>query len=177
MSGAGLHYGDPWAGPPEARDPLRRLRGHLVMPVTVWLAPTPATGEDLVGLTVSSVLMSAGEPAMLAGVIAPTSELADAVATGPGRFVVHVLGSQHRRLALHFAGVTPAPSEMLAHRTSLHGPLLDIVADRALCRTASVKAFGWSLLVEAQVEAVEVGRAGEALAWYHAEFRVLAPRD
>lgn len=169
-----LHYGHPWSGPPEGRDPLRRLRGHLVLPVTAWLAGPGDGTAPLIGLTISSVLFSPGEPAMVAGLVTPESDLAEMVGSAPGRFVVHVLGSAHRRLAQHFSGELPAPQEMLAARPSGHGPLLDAVADRALCHTVSIKAFGWSLLVEAEVDEVHVGAAGKGLAWYHGSFHVLA---
>ena len=43
--GASVRYGDPWAAPLEARDPVRRLRGHLVLPVTVWTAGTVEGAE------------------------------------------------------------------------------------------------------------------------------------
>jgi 3-hydroxy-9,10-secoandrosta-1,3,5(10)-triene-9,17-dione monooxygenase reductase component len=182
-----LRYGDPWAGPPEARDPVRRLRGRLVLPVTVWLAAETAPaktsakggaaagGSEIVGLTVSSMLVGQGEPAMLAGLISPTSDLADLLHEGSGSgFVVHFLSAHHKRLAQHFAGELPAPAEMLATSPSVHGPLLDLVPDRALCRAVSAKAFGWSLLVEAEVDEVQVGKTGQGLAWWRGEFQSLA---
>jgi 3-hydroxy-9,10-secoandrosta-1,3,5(10)-triene-9,17-dione monooxygenase reductase component len=217
--GASVRYGKPWADPPGARDPLRRLRGHLVMPVTVWLAPDQAgwlapdqddgtnpaivgpeeagegdradSGDEAhegdradaadesdatlaVGLTVSSALVSLGEPAMLAGLVSPASDLADALAANPsGRFVVHLLGGTHRRLAQHFSGELPAPPELLETRPSAFGPVLDAVRDRIYCRVTATKPFGWSLLVEAEVEHAEVGQAGKGLAWYHGTFHVL----
>ena len=171
--GASVRYGNPWADPPTARDPLRRLRGHLVLPVTVWLAGDVDGRAPLTGLTVSSVLMSQGEPASLAGLVTPGSDLADLLGHPSSRFVVHLLGAPHRRLAQHFAGDLAAPAELLVADNSTHGPLLDVVADRALCRTTSVKPFGWSLLVEAEVEGVQVAEAGKGLALYHGAFHVL----
>ncbi|GEM_PF-194071 len=183
--GASLRYGNPWADPPEARDPLRRLRGRLVLPVTVWLAgaaPPPGAGTPaslgpapLAGITVSSVVLSQGGPPMLAGLISPTSDVADLIAQPPGRFVVHLLHAEHRRLAEHFGGDIPAPPEMLATRPSAHGPALEAVADRLYCRAVSHEPFGWSLLVLAEVEATEVGPAGKGLAWYHGQFHTLGP--
>lgn len=185
-----MHYGDPWTDPPEARDPLRRLRGHLVLPVTVWLAGgsdvggagyaagagaagAGATGAGPTGLTVSSVLLGQGEPPVLAGLISPVSDFADALSSSSGQFVVHLLGSGHRRLAQHFAGELPAPAELLATVLTPHGPVLEAIADRIFCRMSSNKPFGWSLLVEAEVEEMEVGQAGKALAWYHGAFHVV----
>jgi 3-hydroxy-9,10-secoandrosta-1,3,5(10)-triene-9,17-dione monooxygenase reductase component len=197
--GASVRYGDPWAAPLEARDPVRRLRGHLVLPVTVWTAGTVegaevgegaqvgegaggagATEPGLekmppVGLTVSSVVLSQGAPPMLAGLISPASDFADVLtASASGRFVVQLLGSGHRRLAQHFAGELPAPEELLLTRPSPHGPLLEKVPDRLFCRMTDSKPFGWSLLVEAEVEGTEVGDpAGKGLAWYRGGFQVL----
>jgi 3-hydroxy-9,10-secoandrosta-1,3,5(10)-triene-9,17-dione monooxygenase reductase component len=184
-AGASLRYGDPWASALEAREPLRRLRGHLVLPVTVWTAGGGAgkSGEagelrgpemPTVGLTVSSVLLSQGAPPMLAGLISPASDFADVLtASASGRFVVQVLGSPHRRLAQHFAGELPAPDDHLATRPSPYGPVLEAVTDRVFCRMTGHKPFGWSLLVEAEVEATEVGDSGKGLAWYRGAFQVL----
>jgi 3-hydroxy-9,10-secoandrosta-1,3,5(10)-triene-9,17-dione monooxygenase reductase component len=168
-SGASLRYGNPWADPPQARDPLRRWRGHLVLPVTVWLA-AGAAAEVPVGLTVSSLIVGQGEPPVLAGLISPSTELADTVCTPSTEFVVHLVGVGQRRLAQHFAGELPAPPELLATRLSPHGPVLEALGDRLFCRVTSSKAFGWSLLVEAEVSEVEVADQGKALAWYHGAF-------
>lgn len=171
--GASLRYGNPWADPPTARDSVRRLRGRLVLPVTVWLAGGQGGGDPPVGLTISSVLLGQGEPPVLAGTVTPSSDLADLLAAPPGRFVVHVLGAAHRRLAQHFAGDVPAPPELLATTSSGHGPVLAAVGDRIFCHAVSVKAFGWSLLVEAEVDAMDVAGTGNGLAWFHGAFHVL----
>lgn len=175
--GASLRYGDPWASPIEARDPVRRLRGHLVLPVTVWMAGDGDATDEVgpaVGLTVSSVVVSQGAPPMLAGLVSPASDFADVLTTSSsGRFVVHVLGSAHRRLAQHFAGELPAPDELLATGRSPHGPVLEAVTDRVFCRMTDSRPFGWSLLVEAEVDESEVGDSGRGLAWYRGGFRVL----
>ncbi len=171
-AGASLRYGDPWAVAPAERDPLRRLRGHLVLPVTVWLADVPDAGEPA-GLTVSSVLIGQGDPGVLAGLVSPLSDLASAIQQSGAPFVVHVLSGGHQRLAQHFAGELTAPPDLLGTSPSPYGPVLDAVPDRAFCRSVAAKPFGWSLLVEAVVEAVEVSPAGNGLAWYHGGFEVL----
>lgn len=173
QGGATLRYGNPWDDPPSARGPLRRLRGHLVLPVTIWLAGNVDEGPPLTGLTVSSVLISPGEPPFLAGLVTPTSDLADMLGHSSDRFVVHLLNAGHRRLAQHFAGDLTAPDELLVASNSLHGPLLAAVGDRLLCRTTSVKAFGWSLLIEAEIEGAQVAEAGKGLAFYHGAFHIL----
>jgi 3-hydroxy-9,10-secoandrosta-1,3,5(10)-triene-9,17-dione monooxygenase reductase component len=168
-AGASLRYGNPWADPPQARDPLRRWRGHLVLPVTIWLADG-ADGAVPVGLTVSSLMVSQGEPAVLAGVISPSTDLADALSSSSAQFVVHLVGAGQRRLAQHFAGELPAPPELLTTRPGPHGPVLEALADRVFCRVISSKPFGWSVLVEAEVTDVELGGASKPLAWYHGGF-------
>jgi 3-hydroxy-9,10-secoandrosta-1,3,5(10)-triene-9,17-dione monooxygenase reductase component len=174
--GASVRYGNPWASAVEARDPVRRLRGHLVLPVTVWMTADDDEEMAPVGLTVSSVVLSQGAPPMLAGVVSPASDFADALgASSSGRFSVQVLGSAHRRLAQHFAGELPAPDELLTTRSSPYGPLLEAVTDRLFCRMTASRPFGWSLLIEAEVEGTEVGQPGRGLAWYHGAFQVLEP--
>jgi hypothetical protein len=76
-------------------------------------------------------------------------------------------------LAQHFAGDLAAPAELLVAENTSHGPLLAAVGDRALCRTTSVKPFGWSLLVEAEIESLQVAGKGKGLAFYHGAFHVL----
>ncbi len=172
--GSSLHYGNPWADPEEARDPVRRIRGRLAAGVTVWTAGRSLTPGDWAGLTVSSVVLAQGEPARLAGLVSPDSDLADELAAG-APFVVHVLSDDHRRLAQHFAGILPAPEDQLALVPSPHGPVLEAVGDRLLCRVEDNGPFGWSLLVRATVEAVEVATARAGLAWHRGAFHRLRP--
>ena len=157
----------------DARDPLRRLEGAS-RAARDRMAGSKRYRGEAVGLTVSSVLMSQGEPPMLAGLISNESELADALeASSSGRFVVQLLGAAHRRLAQHYSGELPAPANLLAVAETPRGPVLEAVPDRVFCRVSSSKSFGWSLLVEAEVEDIEVGEAGKGLAWYHGGFHVL----
>jgi flavin reductase (DIM6/NTAB) family NADH-FMN oxidoreductase RutF len=127
----------------------------------------------MTGLTVSSVLASQGEPPFIAGLVTPTSDLADMLVHPSNAFVVHILSAAHRRLAQHFAGDLAAPAELLVAESSFHGPLLAAVGDRLLCRTTSAKPFGWSLLIEAEIESAQVAQAGKGLAFYHGAYHVL----
>jgi len=110
---------------------------------------------------------------MLAGLLSPTSELAGLLQVPGARFAVHVLGANHRRLAQHFAGELPAPADMLELEGSTHGPLLRAVRDRALCTTSGARSFGYSLLVEAVVDDVQLAAPEKALAWYRGQFHAL----
>jgi flavin reductase (DIM6/NTAB) family NADH-FMN oxidoreductase RutF len=169
--GSSLHYGDPWADPEEARDPVRRLRGRLPAGITIWTAGA-ATDGDWTGLTVSSMVLAQGSPARLAGLIGPESDLAETLEE-TGAFVVHVVDDRHRRLAQHFAGKLPAPEVDLAVTASACGPVLVAVEDRLYCRVEQRRRFGWSLLIEAVVEGVELGPPAPGLAWHRGRFQRL----
>jgi flavin reductase (DIM6/NTAB) family NADH-FMN oxidoreductase RutF len=146
-----------------------------VAPVTLWLAGPSSPATALVGLTVSSVLVAQGDPPRLAGLLSPATDLAEAVCSTGTRFVVHLLRPAHRRLAQHFAGQLPAPPEDLVAVASSHGPVLAQVADRLACTTTTWREFGWSVLVEAQIDDVTAGPGGPALAWYRGAFATVTP--
>lgn len=186
-AGAELRYGAPWADPPGDRDPSRRARGRMPAPVTVWLAPgdegpgTEAAGKGrlgvyragmgTIGLTVSSLVIAPGQPGRLAGIVSPTTDLGDLFASGSAKaFTVHILGQGHRELARHFAGDVPAQQAALRVEVGAAGPALAVVSDRIYCRDATCRAFGWSLLVEAEVQTVELGERRGALAWWSGAF-------
>jgi flavin reductase (DIM6/NTAB) family NADH-FMN oxidoreductase RutF len=145
--------------PPEAdRSPVRRLRGRLASPVTVW---TAGSGEDRAGLTVSSVLVADGEPGFVAGVLDPLSELWD-VLRDTASVVVNLLSWQHRQLADAFGYVAPAPGGpfRLAEWTDTEwGPALGTASCWAGCRLSerAPVELGWGLLVQLQVMHTEFG--------------------
>ena len=61
-----IHDTHPFAASGQPRRPLRRFRGRLPAPVTIWATYTP---RGPVGLTVSSVAVADGEPATLRRVL------------------------------------------------------------------------------------------------------------
>lgn len=146
-----IHSEHPFTPPEGERDPLRRLRGRLAAPVTVWTT----TGA---GLTVSSVLVADGEPARVLGLIDEDSDFWDA---GPTSVVVNVLGADHRYLAEAFAGTAPAPGgpfTLGTWETSEWGPVLAGAAGWLGVRLEpDPREVGWRLLVEGVVEHVEIG--------------------
>src|SRR5258706_11309084 len=97
-----IHAEDPFATPEGDRSPLRRLRGRLAAPVSLWTAPGPA------GLTVSSMLVADGEPGRVLGLVDDESQLWAAIEES-GRFAVAPLRDRDRQLADRFAGLLPAP--------------------------------------------------------------------
>jgi flavin reductase (DIM6/NTAB) family NADH-FMN oxidoreductase RutF len=158
-----IHAGHPF---PTDDDPVRRLRGRLGGAVTLWTAGDGDLERDWAGLTVTSVMLAAGEPARLLALVDPDSDLADVVAD-TGRAVVHLLSWHHRDLADAFAGQTPAPGGpfRLGHFASTPaGPLLADVAAYSWVRVESAVEVGWSLLLTCTIDDVVVSEDdGEAL--------------
>jgi 3-hydroxy-9,10-secoandrosta-1,3,5(10)-triene-9,17-dione monooxygenase reductase component len=167
-----VHFGDPWADPEQSRDPVRRIRGRLPAGVTIWTAGVPGPkAEGWAGLTVSSLIVAQGEPPELVALLGPDTDLVEAIEASP-RFVVHVLSDSpvHRRLAQHFAGILPAPDDLLGTEASDYGPLLSAVADRLYCRATVQHQVGWSLLVTGVIDQVLLAPPRPGLAWYRGRF-------
>jgi 3-hydroxy-9,10-secoandrosta-1,3,5(10)-triene-9,17-dione monooxygenase reductase component len=170
--GAGIHHHDPFATPESERSPVRRLRGRLASTVALWTAPAPA------GLTVSSTLVVDGEPGRLIGLVDPESDLWDAV-TVAGRFAVAVLGPDDRQLADRFAGLMPAPGGAFADgqwTPTDFGPVPEHAATWAGCRLDGARQLGWSLLVEATIERVELGDGPAPLLHYRGRYHRISAR-
>jgi flavin reductase (DIM6/NTAB) family NADH-FMN oxidoreductase RutF len=168
--GGRIHADDPFATPDKERSPIRRLRGRLAAPVTLWTAPGPA------GLTVSSTVVADGDPGLMLGLIDDESDLWDAVSAG-GLFAVVPLGPADRQLADRFAGLMPAPGGLFATgewTATPFGPVPAGAATWAGCRVIGSRPCGWALLVEAVVETVEFGPAGPPLVHYRGGYRDLA---
>nr|WP_091265240.1 flavin reductase family protein [Micromonospora chaiyaphumensis] len=167
--GAEIHHTDPFAVPAGQRSPVRRLRGRLAAPVTLWTAPGPA------GLTVSSTLVAEGEPDRLLGLVDPESDLWAAVEEA-GRFAVAPLGPQHRQLADRFAGLFPSPGGLFALDSWTETPYGPVPADAggwAGCRLDTAREYGWGLLVEATVETVDLAEETTPLLHYRGRYRGL----
>lgn len=177
--GAQIHGTDPFAAPDHARSPVRRLRGRLAAPVTLWTAYDPgAEGSATVGaagLTVSSTLVADGEPGRLLGLVDDESELWTALSTS-GHFAVVPLGPPHRQLADRFAGLFPAPGGLFTghdwNRTP-YGPVPAELATWVGCRLDSAREYGWALLVEATIETVELGADAAPLLHHRGRYREL----
>ncbi|WP_091100817.1 flavin reductase family protein [Micromonospora citrea] len=167
--GVEIHHTDPFAVPAGQRSPVRRLRGRLASPVTLWTAPGPA------GLTVSSTLVAEGEPDRLLGLVDPESDLWAAVESA-GRFAVAPLNPSHRQLADRFAGLFPSPGGLFATGAWTETPYGPVPADAggwAGCRLDAAREYGWGLLVEATIEAVELAEETDPLLHYRGRYREL----
>lgn len=151
-----IHSDHPFVPPENERDPLRRLRGRMPAPVTVW---STGVGDGRRGLTVSSVMLADGDPAGVVGLI---DEDSDFWAAEPTAWVVNVLSVEHRFLADAFAGTAPAPGGPYTLGTwidSEWGPVLSDSAGWIGVRRepSAAPALGWGLLVAGRVESVTVG--------------------
>lgn len=168
--GGRIHSSDPFATPDQEKSAVRRLRGRLAAPVTLWTAPGPA------GLTVSSTLVADGEPGRVLGLIDEESDFWDA-ADAAGRFAVAPLTPADRQLADRFAGLMPAPGGLFATGEwieTAYGPVPAHAGIWAGCRLESRRACGWALLVEAVIETVQAGPPVLPLVHYRGRYRDLA---
>ena len=175
-----IHSTHPFATPEPDREPLRRLRGRMPAPVSVWAA---GQGTGRAGWTLSSFLLVDGEPAEVLGVLDEDSALAERLVGGEpasGRLTVNLLGWQHRGLADAFAGVAPAPGGPFTlgrWRDTDWGPVLDDAPGWLGVRLRSVpEQAGWSLLVRASVDHVELGTdpAEGMLAYVRGRYRAVS---
>lgn len=177
--GARIHHTDPFATPEQHRSPVRRFRGRLAAPVTLWTAYHPAVAGAAArpaGLTVSSTLVADGEPARLLGLIDEESELWAAVSAS-GRFAVAPLTPADRQLADQFAGLFPAPGGPFASGTwtdNGYGPVPATGGGWVGCRLDGAREYGWALLVEATIERVELADPAPPLVHHRGRYRELA---
>lgn len=159
-----IHSDHPFIEPEAERDPVRRLRGRTGGTVALW---TAGDGPDRAGLTVSSYLVAAGEPARIVGLLHPDSDLLDMLREDKTA-VFCLLEWRHRELAEVFAGLMPAPGGPFrrdAWEQTSWGPRLLSAGTWAGLRLdpECVHDVGWSVLVEAVVEHVEIGPDAELL--------------
>ncbi|MBX6752512.1 MAG: flavin reductase [Micromonosporaceae bacterium] len=155
-----IHYTDPFATPEPARSPVRRLRGRMPAPVTVWTAY--GTDDRPAGLTVSSTVVVDGDPGVILGLVDEESDLY-AAALASGRIVVMVLREGENQLADRFAGLLPAPGGPFAdggwERTE-YGPVRAGARTWAGCRVVSTQPVGYARLVQASVDTIHLDDAG-----------------
>jgi flavin reductase (DIM6/NTAB) family NADH-FMN oxidoreductase RutF len=167
--GGRIHSSDPFATPEEEKSAVRRLRGRLAAPVTLWTTPGSS------GLTVSSMLVADGEPGRVLGLIDEESDLWDSLETA-GRFAVAPLEPADRQLADRFAGLMPAPGGLFATgdwTATEYGPVPSHAGTWAGCRLESSRECGWALLVTGVIETIVVNRNPAPLVHYRGRYREL----
>ncbi|MEV0648282.1 flavin reductase [Phytomonospora sp. NPDC050363] len=167
--GAAIHPDHPFAAPEGARDPARRLRGRLVAPVTVWTSGTT-------GLTVSSMVVAAGEPSSVCALLDPDSDLAEALGDD-GRAVVNVLRWEHRTVADVFAGLHPSPGGVFRTGEWTEGPVGPVLAGAAGVAVVTVvdrRRVGWNDLVTAVIDEVTASSdTDDLLAYVRGRYRTV----
>lgn len=169
-----IHSSHPFEADDAERDPIRRFRGRVGGAVSLW---TAGEGIERVGLTVTSFLVAAGDPARLVVLLHPDSDLLDRLEeTSLG--VVSLLEWRHRELAEVFAGLFPAPGGPFRSGDWVQtewGPRLSSAPSWVGVRldAASRREVGWSVLVETVVEHAEVGEEAKPL--LHRRGRYLHP--
>lgn len=167
-----IHGEHPFLDPASTRDAARQLRSRVGGAVSLW---TSGAGERRAGLTVSSLMVAAGEPARVLALVDPDSDLHDALEE-TGRGVVQLLQWKHRQLADAFAGVVPAPGGPFRQGTFVDtswGPLLEDATTWAGVRMESTTPVGWSMLVTCVLDEVTLGEEPEPLV--HRRGRYLPP--
>jgi 3-hydroxy-9,10-secoandrosta-1,3,5(10)-triene-9,17-dione monooxygenase reductase component len=167
--GGRIHSDDPFATPENEKSVVRRLRGRLAAPVTLWTAPGPA------GLTVSSTLVADGDPGRVLGLVDDESDFWDAVSRARW-FAVTPLTPADRQLADRFAGLMPSPGGLFAGgewTETEYGPVPAHADTWAGCRLDGARPCGWALLVEAVVETVRSGPSAAPLIYYRGRYRDL----
>ena len=157
-----IHSSHPFLPPEGDRDPLRRLRGRLVSPVTVW---TAHSGGRSAAWTVSSLMIADGDPAEVVGLIDEDSDLWDVAQEGR-RVAVSVLGWQHRMVAEVCAGQAPSPGGPF--RTGEWtdtdwGPVLQDAPGwlGATLLEDEPDHAGWAVLARARIERIELDTIGD----------------
>lgn len=151
-----IHSEHPFLTPEGERDPVRRFRGRMPQPVTLWCA-----GDDdrRAGWTVSSLLVADGEAPEVLGLVDEDSDLAE-LAERTGRVAVSLLRAGHQRLADAFAGVTPAPGGLfrLAEWSETRwGPVLSGAAGwLGVELTDTTSVLGWSRILRGRCAHVEI---------------------
>ena len=162
-----IHGDHPFLPPAGDRDPLRRWRGRMPAPVSVWT--TTLDGRST-GWTISSFVLAEGRPPQVVGLLDEEADFADALRR-TGRFAVSLLAGPHRHLADVFAGLAPAPGGVFTvgrWRQTDWGPVLDdavgwlgaSVTPQGFSRAEPDHA-GWALLVRAVVEHTELAEPDE----------------
>lgn len=165
-----IHEEHPFATPEGDRDPARRLRGRLGGTVTLWTAEHDGRRA---GLTVSSLMVAAGEPARVLTLLDPDADLTEVLLAG-GRCVLSLLRWEHRGLADMFAGTAPAPGGAFRHAgftATDHGPRLTSAPSWAGVVLEQQQEVGWSTLVTCRLETVTVGEEDDLLGHYRGRYQ------
>ena len=151
-----IHSSHPFSVGEQDRNPLRRFRGRMASPVSIWAAAADGTRA---GWTLSSFLVADGDPGEVIGLVDEESPLADVLAH-TGMLTVNLPGWRQRSSADAFAGVATAPGgpfTLATWRETEWGPVLESSLGWIGARLkAEPDHAGWGLLLRAVIERVEI---------------------
>jgi flavin reductase (DIM6/NTAB) family NADH-FMN oxidoreductase RutF len=152
-----IHGDHPFLPAESDRSPVRRFRGRLPSPVSLW---TTSYAGERAGLTVSSMLVADGDPGYVIGLIDPDSDLWGTLRKARTA-VVSLLGGPHQQLADAFGYVAPAPGgpfRMIEWTDTEWGPAPVGVSSWAGCRLVDEDPpeVGWALQVQLEIAHVEL---------------------
>ncbi|CAI9404574.1 flavin reductase family protein [Aestuariimicrobium sp. T2.26MG-19.2B] len=179
-----IHSSHPFLG--QQRDAGRQLRGRLGARVSIWTAGLlPGTSHSLseqvsapadqspgvpmdqraAGLTVSSMMVAAGDPWRVVALLDPDAAFTDRLQS-TGSAVVNLVDWPDRHLADIFAGLAPAPGGPFAaaeFESTPWGPHLQSSATWAGLELESSVEVGWSLQVTCIAAQISLGDDAEPL--------------
>lgn len=167
-----IHDDHPFATPPEERDPIRQFRGRLVAPVTIL---TAGAGDRIAGLTVSSLMVAEGEPAMVHALVGITTDFWD-VLHDSGRFVVQILPDTARDDAHAFAGLRPRPGGPfadVAFAPTEWGPALQAARNRLYCSLVDSSPLPFHMLIGGAVEQADIDELDDPAVYFRGRYRRL----
>ena len=174
MSGGFIHDENPFATPPDLRDPARQLRGRLASGITLVTAGGPGSWA---GLTVSSLLIAEGEPSQLIALVGEATDLWLAIEESRS-WVVHILGREDRELSDRFAGLRPSPGGLFAGlvvEDTPWGPALQTTGTRAFCRLERTVETGFHRLMTGAIDRIDLHDLQDPLIYYRGKYRTLQP--
>jgi flavin reductase (DIM6/NTAB) family NADH-FMN oxidoreductase RutF len=156
-----IHSSHPFVPPESEREPARRLRGRVGGVVSLW---TAGDAQGRAGLTVSSLIVAAGEPAHILALLDPDSDFYETLQRTRVA-VVQLLDWEHQRLADAFAGQFPAPGgpfRLADWADTPWGPHLIGASTWAGVRLVDDEpaAYGWSVLADTVIESVDIQPEG-----------------
>lgn len=147
--------------------------------MSLWTSGAGDEPGARAGLPVSSLLVAPAEPAHVVALLDPDAELTERLLRTKIA-VVQLLQWQHRNLADAFAGLAPAPGgpfRLGEWTDSAWGPVLAGVSAWAGVRLVKGQpaTVGWSVLVDAVVEHIEIDEESTPLIHRRGRYQRLHP--
>lgn len=152
-----IHSSHPFLPPRDQREPVRRLRGRLPAPVSIW---TSTDGERRDGWTISSMMVANGEPGEIVALVNEDADWWD-LFRETGRACVNVLASGQGAVSDVFARTAPSPGGVFRTGEWSDGDFGPRLAGASAWVDVSLvdadpETVGWGLLVRARIDDIEL---------------------